>query len=266
MFKILFQLILIVFSAIILHAQPYIDRHTTNMTDAWLSCEASQNPVRERGITHWIMYDLGKAYAFGKSTIWNFNVPQRVNSYNHEVWSLDTIVGSTKDGIREFYVDVSVDKEHWTEVGIFTLPEANASSFYEGYGEVNLNDNIGRYLLITPVTNHGGTCYGLSEVRIEIAKPTFTADEVIAKQKKLVDIVPNPATHYFDVRLYNHPQGRASLLIADMQGRMVYSEYLDVKDKVFTHRVHLDHAPSGVYTCTIISGNTIVVEKVEIIR
>ncbi|MEZ4910366.1 MAG: T9SS type A sorting domain-containing protein [Saprospiraceae bacterium] len=266
MSKIFFQFVLIAFTMHMINAQPFLDRHATNITDAWLSCQATQNPVRERGISHWIMYDVGKVISFGKSTIWNFNVPERVNSYDLEAWSLDTLVGSTRDGIREFFVDVSLDKINWTEVGMFTLPEANASSFYEGFAELDFENSLGRYLVFTPITNYGGKCFGLSEVRIETSKPTSVTDEVTAKSEKIMDIIPNPAVSYFDLHLYNHVEGRASLLISDMQGRIMHSEYLDVKDKVFTHRVKLGDLHTGMYSCTVISGNSVVVKKLEIIH
>lgn len=41
-----------------LFSQAYPDRHSTNLTDGWLSCNATTNPNPVRGGGHWIMYNL----------------------------------------------------------------------------------------------------------------------------------------------------------------------------------------------------------------
>ena len=246
--------------------QPFLDRHTTNMSDAWLSCEPKENPIKTRGKSHWIQYDLGEIMAFGKTTIWNFNVPKRISSYDNEPWSITPLIGSTEDGFKDFYVDVSTDGENWTEIGLFQLPEANASSFYEGYAEIDLNNHLGRYIVFTPISNYGGSCYGLSEVRIEIAKPTSITNKLQEVKEKMVGIYPNPTSSDFEVRLYYFKQGKASLLVSDIQGRKVYSSYIDIHENVSIHKVSLSHVPNGLYTCTVISGNLVEVKKVEIIH
>ncbi|MBP6540934.1 MAG: hypothetical protein KA234_11430, partial [Saprospiraceae bacterium] len=63
-------------------AQGYPDRHSTGLGDGWLSCQEAANPNPIRGNGHWIMYNLGHNYAMTTSTIWNFNTPERINSYN----------------------------------------------------------------------------------------------------------------------------------------------------------------------------------------
>ncbi len=132
-------------------AQMYPDRHNTNSFDGWISCSPSQSPNEERGTLHWIMYDLGHFYQLGELKVWNSNIPD-----------------STDIGIQNIILDYSLDGMNWTEYGEYTLSQGPASSIYEGEVLTDLNNTTVRYLLINASSNYGGTCYGLSEIRIGI--------------------------------------------------------------------------------------------------
>ena len=88
--------------------------------------------------------------------IWNTNAPDYL-----------------ADGMQEIVIDISNDGVNWTEVGEFQLPMADGSSTYEGLDLHDFDGTNAQYVLITGITNHGGSCFGLSEIRINVA------DEVI---------------------------------------------------------------------------------------
>ncbi|HMP30941.1 MAG TPA: discoidin domain-containing protein, partial [Saprospiraceae bacterium] len=107
-----------------------------------------------RGTSHWIRYDLGHTYSIANIDIWNFNHPDSIDM-----------------GIRDAVIDVSLDGVTWTSMGQFTVPRANGSTLYAGAKSVhNLGFQPVRYLLITPITNYGGSsCYGFSEIKMHLA-------------------------------------------------------------------------------------------------
>jgi hypothetical protein len=121
------------------------------------------------------MYNLGDTYSLNKSTIWNLNVPERINSFDNQAWSLTRLPGRAEDGMKDIIVDISINGTTWTEWGRFTIPKAPASGFYQGISGPDFLGKIAKYVLITGVSNHGGPCYGLSEIKFigTVATQTF---------------------------------------------------------------------------------------------
>ncbi|MBX2815940.1 MAG: carbohydrate binding domain-containing protein [Saprospiraceae bacterium] len=70
------------------------------------------------------------------------------------------------DGLKNIVIDISTDGTNWTTVDTFTLGRATGSSFYEGSRGPDLSGVAASHLLITALDNHGGGCFGLSEVKI----------------------------------------------------------------------------------------------------
>ena len=137
--------------------QVYDDmRHNTNYNDAWISCSALPNPNTNRGDGHWIMYDLRNDYDIFQFTFWNLNDPARLN-----------------DGIQEIAIDVSLDGNTWNQMGTYTLPMSDGSSFYTGVNALSLNGATARYVLLTGLSNYGGSCYGLSEVKFGVSEASL---------------------------------------------------------------------------------------------
>jgi len=125
------------------------DRHSSTWYDGWISCSIEKNPNLPRGETHFIMYDLGASYYLYDLHVWNMNAPDILDY-----------------GLKDVYIDLSLDGASFTELGQFTFQQATGENDFEGILEVDFEGNIARYILITPIDNYGGTCYGLSEVRI----------------------------------------------------------------------------------------------------
>lgn len=135
-----------------LSAQCFLDRHNTTWFDSWISCTTSINPNPLRGESHWILYNFNYSYELFQMHIWNTNAPEYLTN-----------------GMQNIVIDISNDGVNWTEIGEFQLPIADGTSTYEGIDLYDFDGTNAQYILITGLTNHGGDCFGLSEIRIDVA-------------------------------------------------------------------------------------------------
>ncbi len=136
-----------------LFGQCHLDRHNTGKENSWTSCNASENPNAIRGESHWLMIELPDEYPLGEIQLWNHNHPDEL-----------------EQGLKEIYIDLSLDGETWMERGIYPLDRANASAFYEGQKHINLMGFPAKYVLITARANYGAECYSLAEIRINTSQ------------------------------------------------------------------------------------------------
>ena len=142
-----------------LSAQCNEDRHSTEGFDGWISCQTSNNPNAARGKTHWLRYNFNQNTALHDVRIWNINHPDYLD-----------------DGVKEVIIDYRTGTSgSWQNAGTFTIPRANGSSNYSGRFICDLKGINARQLLITPVSNYGGGCMGLSELKIYKGPYTGTA-------------------------------------------------------------------------------------------
>lgn len=181
------------------------DRMSTNKEDAWVSCTPRQNPNAQRGVSHWIRYDMGMVRQLGKSTFWNLNHPEYLDS-----------------GVREFAVDLSNDGITWQHAGNYSLDRAGASGFYNGVQGPDFNKATGRYLLITAISNHGGPCYGFAELRVEAVLATGVEVVDTAKNIGSLEVKPNPANDYLNIEA-DFPLAGKPYDIVSMSGQPVLS-------------------------------------------
>lgn len=189
-------------------AQCFPDRHSTNYFDGWISCEAAASPNPARPVSHFIMYDFGKVYKLGQMTIWNTNDPSRLS------W-----------GMQDVAIDYSPDGENWYTAGDFTFPQASGLSTYEGAEGPNLGDVEGRYLLITALTNYGGECYGLSEMRVTGEEVIISdVEDVTTLECVDVKIFPNPFASEMTLDLSSGCSGDLRIIVYDGMGQMISSE------------------------------------------
>ncbi len=135
-------------------AQCCPDRHSTNAHDGWISCTPSQNPVAGLGNTHWIRYDFGQVHEMHQTTFWNLNDPDRL-----------------ADNANYVRVHHSTDGQNWTYWGNINFVQATGDPKYEGFEGPNFNGIQARYLVLTALTNFGGSCSGFGEMRIN-TEPT----------------------------------------------------------------------------------------------
>jgi hypothetical protein len=140
--------------------------------------------------------------------IWNTNSP--------DYWA---------NGMKDIVIDISNDGATWTEVGEFQIPMADATSTYEG---VDLYDFAGinaQYVLITGLSNHGGSCFGLSEIRIDVGSEVVVADREPLKPACLTaKVFPNPMNAASKVIISNICNFSPIIYsIEDVSGRTIQS-------------------------------------------
>ena len=226
-----------------LSAQAYPDRHNTSWNDAWISCETASSPNVKREPGHWIMYDLGDQYALHSSTIWNNNVP-----------------GKTNTGLQEVIIDVSDDGTEWMELGTFILTQGPASAFYQGDEGPEFGGVVARYVLISAVSNYGGDCFSLSEVKIEAAITTTTSffeNELDIELK----MAPNPTSDFVTIELSEMPSGVVKYNLTSAVGKLFMSGELGSKTKT----LNVSELPSGMYTLTIYNESGIKSELLNVV-
>ena len=139
--------------------QCFPDRHNANSDASWVSCTPTESPNPVRGSSHWIMYELDSEYDLYNVHLWN---------YNH--------VDDSNNGVSEIVIDVSSDGINWQEAGVFNVLQAEGSAFYQGDLIGSLGARTGSYVLITALDNHGGSCYGFSEIRIGLEPSDLLTD------------------------------------------------------------------------------------------
>lgn len=197
--------------------------HSTNAADAWLSCDGATNPNPARSQQHWIQYDFGGNYLLGESVVWNYNVP-----------------GATDQGLQDVTIDYSYDGATWTEWGTFVLNEAPGSDSYMGDIGPFFDGIDCRYLLVSIDSNYGGTCYGLSELKIDVepGSANIAEPEVAALT---FGLYPNPTRERVTVQLEDY-QG-ATIRILDLSGALI-----DIaRPESATTHFDLSRLPAGMY-------------------
>ena len=174
--KTIIIVLIFAFTSANIFAQCFLDRHNTTWFDEWISCTTSMNPNPVRGESHWILYNLNYSYELHQMHIWNTNAPDYL-----------------ADGMQDIVIDISNDGVNWAEVGEFQIPMADGTSTYEGLDLYDFAGTNAQYVLITGLTNHGGSCFGLSEIRIDVTDEIVISDNEPVRPACLsARIFPNP--------------------------------------------------------------------------
>ena len=186
-------------------AQCFKDRHSTNWHDAWTSCEMALSPNTTRPMSHWIMYDLESEHRLDRTHIWNYN------DINH-----------LEFGLQEVVIDYSLDGTNWTEAGIYSLTQADGTPTYDGAEGPNLGGITARYILITALSNFGGDCFGMSEIRIEAEEINVAVTDVNVNNSCLtIDVFPNPMQTDARVYVRSECKGEVQYQLINMLGAVV---------------------------------------------
>ena len=64
------------------------------------------------------------------------------------------------------------------------MNQASGASIYEGEEGPDFDGAKARYVLITPLSNFGGDCFGFSELKIQITDPFDIIDEIQERDDK----------------------------------------------------------------------------------
>lgn len=167
--------IIILLSLTKANTQCYPDRHSTSIYDSWLSDTKTNNPNTIRGISHWIMYDLGSTYNLGQSYFWNLNDPDRLTM-----------------GMQNFIIDISSDGTTWKELGQFTLTQGSGISTYEGEEGPDLQGEKANFLLLTVLDNFAdGSTAGFSEMKIQLTQAALAINLIDFKVDCSSDNIPS---------------------------------------------------------------------------
>ena len=228
-------MIILFFTISLSWSQCFQDRHNSNWYNGWISCSSSENPNTTRGNSHWIMYNFGHVYQLGQMDIWNINSPDYLD-----------------DGIREMYVDYSVDGETWETLGEFSINQGDGSSFYEGTEGADFDGVEAQYVLITAKSNYGGSCYGFSEIRFWV-DGIVAVDDIADEELIEATVSPNPFTSVATLHIRSVRDDPVYYSISDELGNVI------VKNQelaLFENKIILsgkDFAP-GIYFVWIRQG------------
>ncbi len=216
-------------------AQCYMDRHSATWYDGWISCQTSPSPNPARGNSHWIQYNLGESYVLHEMFVWNTNAPDLLD------W-----------GMQEIAVDVSGDGVTWVEVGTYVLNQGTGFNRYEGEFIADLNNTKAKYVLITGLSNYGGACYGISEVKINVDNTVSLRENDCIR----MNLYPNPFSEALNL---NFRGGCSSTVayysVSDALGRIIIPKTIIKEGQTITLLADEKIFP-GVYFVKLISGST----------
>jgi hypothetical protein len=177
------------------------------------------------------MYDYGEVYKLGQTTIWNTNDPA------HLSW-----------GMRDVLIEVSQDGLAWTSVGTFAFEQASGLSTYEGFQGPDLDGVEARYLLVTALSNWGGECYGLSEIRIEAEETEISSVKDISQNACFsISVSPNPFATDTEVTIRSICPRKFMYQVSDVLGRTVRHGERDGESGTFMLNMNLGELPQGTY-------------------
>ncbi len=223
-----------------LFAQCFPDRHNSTWYDGWISCDRSENPNTERGLSHWILYNLGSAYTLGKTKVWNSNHPDYLGR-----------------GLKEVIIDYSIDGNAWQELGTFTLNQASGKTTYEGEEGPDFDQKEAQYVLITAISNYGGNCFGLSEFSFSQAEPlTTTPTSYVPADKHCmsVNIYPNPFEGSPRIDIKANCKNEIPWSLTDALGKQLISEIWNGQGNLDLSGIELDAFPAGLYFLVLGKG------------
>ena len=187
------------------NGQCYKERHSTNWHDSWTSCEMAPSPNTDRPVSHWIMYDLVNEHRLDRTHVWNYND-----------------VNNLGNGIQEVAIDYSLDGTNWTNAGTYTFAQADGSPTYAGASGPNLGGINARYVLLTAMSNYGGDCFAMSEIRIEAEEINVAVNDPTNEHVCLqVDIFPNPMRNETRVYVESDCKGDVEFQLINLLGEIV---------------------------------------------
>ncbi len=195
---------MVVASCLSANGQCYPERHNSNWNEGWLSCEMRLNPNTTYGDGHWIMYDFGHSYALGQMHVWNYNASDWVDM-----------------GVREMSIDISADGKHWINKGQHLVERAPGHTRYEGDDLYHFHGDTARYVLLTALNNHGGSCVGLGEVKFEVLGHKINSHTLTTNTCFDLSLYPNPHVEQFALNVRTRCAGPLRYSLYDHTGKLV---------------------------------------------
>ena len=174
------------------------------------------------------MYDFGDYYLLNESHFWNYNQADE-----------------TANGIATIAIDYSVDGETWTWWGDLSLDEAPGTDYYYGEEGPDFDGLNVRYLLLSVVSNHGGPCYGFSEMKVEVDPGVLDVEEP-ALASFSFGLHPNPAQYFANIQLENG--FGAQITLFSPKGELI-SRQMSMSQ---TTRLNLENLATGIYMVEVV--------------
>lgn len=218
------------------HAQCYMDRHSSAKSDSWLSCDETLSPNVARGAGHWIAYDLGEVRKLAKMHFWNLNHPDLLDN-----------------GARTIFIDYSLDGQNWTEWGYYDFDMADGTGTYEGQEGPDFDGLETRHLLMTIRGNYGGDCFGFAELKVNYSNPVSTED--VLSQLSVVELYPNPAIDQATLRIESEISSASDLSIIDATGKLVQKKQIGILKGENLFPLELTGMSDGLYLIRLTSSS-----------
>ncbi|MBK9737766.1 MAG: T9SS type A sorting domain-containing protein [Saprospiraceae bacterium] len=235
--KLLIIHFLVIFFTLNMNAQCFMDQHSTTWYDGWISCNKKQSPNPDRGVSHWILYNLGHRYALGETYWWNNNEADRLSN-----------------GVKKMAIDVSLDGITWISLPDFDMPEASGKPIYEGFIGPSLDNIEARYILLTALQNHGGSCYGFGEMKMNVTLSTNTVENTNKPFCLNIKAFPNPFFYHTEIDVTSNCNEEIVFIIEDAFGRQLEKKTISQNDKnTFTFNATL--LPAGIYFISAFNKN-----------
>lgn len=181
-----------------------LEAHNTSIISHWLSCQPSTNPLVTTEEGHWIMYEFEEAVGVEGMTIWNLNHPDFLNM-----------------GVQEVRLDYSADGGTWNTLGTVELDQGEGGPDYLGADLDGLPEFDAKYVLLSVISNYGGPCTGLAEVKFQLGNLTTSNEELIVNELK---VWPNPADQIVSIDLGEWEGKVSQYQIVDQLGRIIAAD------------------------------------------
>ncbi|MEE9373301.1 MAG: T9SS type A sorting domain-containing protein [Saprospiraceae bacterium] len=219
-----------------IYAQCYPDRHNTTLDGHWLSCSESSSPNPGRNKGHWILFELDKINTIRSLQIWNVNHPDYLRS-----------------GAKKITLDYMDANGQWKTHEAFTVKKGDGSGFYEGETLQMSEDVTTDKVLLSITENHGGGCYGMAEVKLNL-KPTSTPTQDIAEDHFEVTINPNPFHLFTSVTIRDLEEKTISYEVINNVGQVISLNQATTHQGIAQFDINVSDMPSGQYYLKITDG------------
>lgn len=217
-------------------SQCYMDRHSTSWYDNWASCTPKVSPNPSRGLSHWVLYDLGYNYTIKDAHFWNYNDPGHLNF-----------------GAKTLIFDISDDGVEWIQHKVLQVELASGLPIYEGVKLGSLGIDKARYLLVTVAENYGGKCFGYAEIKFDVdyISATYQDDEKLPCMA--LEVLPNLFSEQAKLVVQSNCHVPLRLRIESILGQTIFEEQL-LADMPYERSLNRKNFNPGVYVASITDG------------
>jgi len=160
-----------------------------------------------------------------------------------------------------------------------TISEMNNSHFeiergkngvdFEKIGKISSNNNNlngAKYQFIDDKPVYVNNFYRLKQVDND-GSYTFSNVVQISNKRLYMEMMPNPAKDFIEVSIYNNDFNKELVIeIADMNGKTISSERIEMTSNIKKHNIRLDHIQNGIYVLKVQSENDWISNKFVIYK